>query len=294
MTTGVISRTHSTPLELIVGIGNPGNEYADTRHNAGVWFVDELAHRRGGSFKAEKKFYGRVTSLTIDDREVRLLIPETYMNESGKSVSALVKFFKILPEAILVAHDEIDFPANIHGMKYHFIQTLKNPLSMMMDTPKDRDFAYWGRMKPSEKNQREKTIRALYRDPDISTVLVGGFPSGVKRDAKWIKEWKVLYPMIERAKCTLCFNWLDPTATTSRYPEAMSVGLVPFVWGDYDINNTYNIDDWQRVSTFKDLREKILSLDETQLNDIRNNYTKILPSQDEYYEMFRKMMDECL
>ena len=111
MSTGVVSRAHSTPLELIVGIGNPGNEYADTRHNAGVWFVDELAHRRGGSFKAEKKFYGRVTSLTIDDREVRLLVPDTYMNESGKSVSALVKFFKILPEAILVAHDEIDFPA---------------------------------------------------------------------------------------------------------------------------------------------------------------------------------------
>ena len=190
--------------------------------------------------------------------------------------------------------DEIDFPANIHGMKYHFIQTLKNPLAMMMDTPKDKDFAYWGRMKPSEKNQREKTIRQIYRDPEISTVLVGGFPSGVIRDAKWIKEWSVLYPMIERAKCTLCFNWLDPTATTSRYPEAISVGLVPFVWGDYDINNTYNIDDWQRVSTFEDLREKILSLDGSQLNDIRNNYTSILPTQDEYYELFRGYMDKYI
>ena len=190
--------------------------------------------------------------------------------------------------------DEIDFPANVHGMKYHFIQTLKNPLAQMMETPKDRDFAYWGRMKPSERNQREKTIRQIYRDPDISTVLVGGFPAGVKRDAKWIKEWKVLYPMIERAKCTLCFNWLDPTATTSRYPEAISVGLVPFVWGDYDINNTYNIDDWQRVTTFEDLREKILSLDGTQLNDIRNNYTSILPSQDEYYELFKGMMDKYI
>ena len=57
--------------------------------------------------------------------------------------------------------DEIDFPANIHGMKYHFIQTLKNPLAQMMGAPKDRDFAYWGRMKPSERNQREKTIRSL-------------------------------------------------------------------------------------------------------------------------------------
>ena len=107
----MVSRLHSTPLELIVGIGNPGNDYADTRHNAGVWFVDELAQRRGGSFKTEKKFHGRVASIAIAQRKVKLLIPDTYMNESGKSVRALVNFFKILPEAILIAHDEIDLPA---------------------------------------------------------------------------------------------------------------------------------------------------------------------------------------
>lgn len=195
--------------------------------------------------------------------------------------------------------DEIDFPANIHGMKYHFIQTLKNPLAQMMGAPKDRDFAYWGRMKPSERNQREKTIRSLYRDPDISTVLVGGFPSGVVRDAKWIKEWKVLYPMIERAKCTLCFNWLDPTATTSRYPEALSVGLIPFVWGDYDKNNTYSITDWQRVDSFESLRDKILELKDDSfykdaITDFTNYYKEILPTQDEYYLMFKKMMDKYM
>ena len=111
MSTGVGSPGHSTPLDLIVGIGNPGKDYTDTRHNAGVWFVDELAERHGGSFKAEKKFHGRVASVVIAGREIRLLVPDTYMNESGKSVSALVKFYKIVPEAILVAHDEIDFPA---------------------------------------------------------------------------------------------------------------------------------------------------------------------------------------
>ena len=110
MSTGVGSPGHSTPLDLIVGIGNPGKEYASTRHNAGVWFVDELAERHGGSFKTEKKFHGRVASVSIADREIRLLVPDTYMNESGKSVSALANFFKIGPEAILVAHDEIDFP----------------------------------------------------------------------------------------------------------------------------------------------------------------------------------------
>jgi len=191
--------------------------------------------------------------------------------------------------------DEIDFPANIHGMKYHFIQTLKNPLAQMLPTKKDKDFAYWGRMKDGD--DRGKIIRKLYRDPNITQVLVGGFPSGVKRDAKWIKEWNILYPMIERAKCTLCFNWRDPTATTSRYPEALSVGLVPFVWQDYDKNNTYNITDWQRIDSFETLQQRIQELQNDDIynkaiTDFTNHYKEILPTQQEYYEMFTKRMDK--
>ena len=110
MPSNLNSPGHSKPLDLIVGIGNPGAAYADTRHNAGVWFVEEVALRYGGLFKSEKKFHGRVASIGIADREVRLLIPDTYMNESGKSVNSLVNFFNIVPEAILVAHDEIDLP----------------------------------------------------------------------------------------------------------------------------------------------------------------------------------------
>lgn len=99
------------PLELIVGIGNPGKEYADTRHNAGVWYLDRLAVDYGATFKSEKKFFGRLALVRIGGREVRLLVPDTYMNESGKSVAALVNFYKISPGAIMVAHDEIDFPS---------------------------------------------------------------------------------------------------------------------------------------------------------------------------------------
>ena len=99
------------PLKLIVGIGNPGEEYANTRHNAGVWFVERLAEKLGTPFKPEKKFFGRTSLIKIDGVEVRLLVPDTYMNESGKSVGALANFFKIEPSEILVAHDEIDFPA---------------------------------------------------------------------------------------------------------------------------------------------------------------------------------------
>lgn len=99
------------PLDLIVGIGNPGKEYADTRHNAGVWYVERLADGLGAVFKAEKKFFGRLAMVRFADREVRLLLPDTFMNESGKSVAALANFYKISPTAMMIAHDEIDFPS---------------------------------------------------------------------------------------------------------------------------------------------------------------------------------------
>ena len=210
---------------------------------------------------------------------------ELYENETFKGVK--LKSIDVI--------DETDFSGNIHGMKYHFIQTLKNPLAEMMSDGKTKDFGYWGRMKPSEKNVREKTIRQIYRS-DLSTVLVGGFPSGVERQSKWIKDWKILLPMLEPCRATLCFNWLDPTATTSRYPEALSIGMIPFVWGDYDKNNTYNIDDWQRVNRFEDLEHRIKqlrndALHTMKLTEYRNNYKKVLLSEDEYFKLFSTKMD---
>ena len=210
---------------------------------------------------------------------------ELYENETFKGIK--LKSIDVI--------DETDFSGNIHGMKYHFIQTLKNPLADMMSDGKTKDFGYWGRMKPSEKNVREKTIRQIYRS-DLSTVLVGGFPSGVERQSKWIKDWKILLPMLEPCRATLCFNWLDPTATTSRYPEALSIGMIPFVWGDYDKNNTYNIDDWQRVNRFEDLEHRIKqlrndALHTMKLTEYRNNYKKVLLSEDEYFKLFSIKMD---
>ncbi len=98
------------PISLIVGLGNPGKKYTDTRHNAGVWFVELVAKKLEISFRPEKKFFGRIASASLEGREIKLLIPETYMNESGKSVGAFTNFFKIKPSQVLVAHDEVDFP----------------------------------------------------------------------------------------------------------------------------------------------------------------------------------------
>ena len=107
----------SPPLKLVVGIGNPGAQYARTRHNVGVWFVSRFADQQAATFKEEKTFFGQVATTRVDDQEVKLLIPNTYMNESGKSVGALAHFFKIMPEEILIVHDELDLATGIIRFK---------------------------------------------------------------------------------------------------------------------------------------------------------------------------------
>ncbi|MFL5919091.1 MAG: aminoacyl-tRNA hydrolase [Gaiellaceae bacterium] len=92
---------------LVVGLGNPGREYARHRHNAGWMVVDELARRHGASWKG--KFRGQLAELRLDGHRVALLKPETYMNESGRSVAEAARFYKLAPDAILVVHDEGDF-----------------------------------------------------------------------------------------------------------------------------------------------------------------------------------------
>jgi PTH1 family peptidyl-tRNA hydrolase len=92
---------------LVVGLGNPGREYARNRHNVGWMVVEELARRHGASWRA--KFNGRLAELRLDGHRVALLKPETYMNESGRAVAAAAKFFKVEPDAVLAVHDEGDF-----------------------------------------------------------------------------------------------------------------------------------------------------------------------------------------
>lgn len=96
-------------IALIVGLGNPGSDYEATRHNAGFWFIDELARQSACELKKDSKFYGYVGKATLHGEPVWLLKPDTFMNRSGQSVSALAKYYKISVENILVVHDELDF-----------------------------------------------------------------------------------------------------------------------------------------------------------------------------------------
>lgn len=100
-----------TGIRLIVGLGNPGQAYEGTRHNAGAFFIAELARRAGATLSTEAKFFGQMARITLADRDLRLLVPSTFMNESGKSVAAAANFFRIPPDEVLIAHDELDIPA---------------------------------------------------------------------------------------------------------------------------------------------------------------------------------------
>lgn len=111
-----------TSLKLIVGLGNPGEKYARTRHNAGFWFADELARRYGGVFRAESRHQGELARVrvTLDggaQHEIWLLKPGTYMNKSGGAISSLANFYKVAPAEVLVAHDELDLPVGVARLK---------------------------------------------------------------------------------------------------------------------------------------------------------------------------------
>ena len=105
------------PLRLIVGLGNPGARYAHTRHNAGFWFVDELAARHGGTFRSETRHQGELARIRIGEADIWLFKPMSYMNRSGGPVRSVASFYKVEPASILVAYDELDFPPGTVRLK---------------------------------------------------------------------------------------------------------------------------------------------------------------------------------
>jgi PTH1 family peptidyl-tRNA hydrolase len=104
-------------IRLIVGLANPGKQYAETRHNVGAWFLKELARQTQVSLSSESKFHGLAANCSIGGVQCRLLEPTTFMNESGRAVRAMAQFYKLKPDDILVVHDELDFDAGVIRLK---------------------------------------------------------------------------------------------------------------------------------------------------------------------------------
>lgn len=107
----------SNVIQLIVGLGNPGKKYEGSRHNAGMLFVEVLAKQHHLSLRQEAKFFGLIGSITLNGQTIRLLIPTTFMNRSGLSVTAVMNFYKIVPDSVLVVHDDLDIEPGLARFK---------------------------------------------------------------------------------------------------------------------------------------------------------------------------------
>jgi peptidyl-tRNA hydrolase, PTH1 family len=130
----------TSPIRLIVGLGNPGGEYEATRHNSGFWFVERLAQRHNLVFKNESRHHGMACRLLLHGAECRLLKPTTYMNRSGQSVASLANYFRISPGEILIAHDELDLAPGEVRLKSGGGHAGHNGLKDIMNALGSRDF----------------------------------------------------------------------------------------------------------------------------------------------------------
>ncbi len=176
-------------IRLIVGLGNPGSQYEATRHNAGFWFVDRVADRHGGAFRAEAKFHGLLGRVTVGGQDLRLLKPQTFMNRSGQSIAAVARYFDIPASRILVAYDELDLPvgrvrlkqggghAGHNGMR-DTLAVLASPelwrLRVGIDHPGDKSQVVGYVLSRPTKADHAATLAALDDAVEILPELVAG------------------------------------------------------------------------------------------------------------------------
>ena len=177
-------------VQLIVGLGNPGPEYANTRHNAGQDLVELLAHRLGTHLQFESKFFGLSGRVRLADQDLRLLVPSTFMNRSGQALAALSQFYKIAPENILVVHDELDLPPGISRFKVggghgghnglrDIISTLANNrnfsrLRLGIGHPGNASLVSAYVLKKAQPKEREEIERAIDRSLEVLPDIVSG------------------------------------------------------------------------------------------------------------------------
>lgn len=184
-------------VQLIVGLGNPGEQYDQTRHNAGFWFVEEIARQQGVVFRPEAKFLGEVAKIDLNGHQAWLLKPMTFMNRSGQSIQALANFYRLTAEQVLVAHDELDLPVGVAKLKTggghgghnglrDTISALGGPgfhrLRLGIDHPGDRHQVVNYVLKSPSKIEREKIDDAIYDATRVlSDILAGDFAKAMNQ-----------------------------------------------------------------------------------------------------------------
>ncbi|MBE0493628.1 MAG: aminoacyl-tRNA hydrolase [Thiomicrospira sp.] len=184
-------------VQLIVGLGNPGEQYDQTRHNAGFWFVEEIARQQNSVFRPETKFLGQVAKIDLNGHQAWLLKPMTFMNRSGQSIQALANFYRLSPEQVLVAHDELDLPVGVAKLKTggghgghnglrDTIAALGSPgfqrLRLGIDHPGDRHQVVNYVLKSPSKIERQKIDDAIYDATRVlADILAGDFAKAMNQ-----------------------------------------------------------------------------------------------------------------
>ena len=204
--------------------------------------------------------------------------------------------FKDQPIGKFSIFDEMDLPGGLHGMKYHFI--IDNLPVKLFEPEKEYDFIYWGCDKRKlidnieSGDERHLVFKQIKKDAKIKTYFIGKY-NAITPDKKIDSMYNLLNDLTN-AKSTLCFNWLDPAATTSRYHEAIACGIFPFVWKNYDCNNTLVADQWQRVESVEEMYNKLPEA-ENRFYDIKQHYiANTMKPKSWYYENFEKRLNELL
>ena len=207
------------------------------------------------------------------------------------------RVFKDQPIGQFSIFDEMDIPGGLHGMKYHFIKE-NMPFDMFGESEKQYDFIYWGCDKRKlidnvdSGDERHLIFKQIKKEGRLNSYFIGKY-NAIVPDKK-IDSMYNLLPILKQGKSTLCFNWLDPVATTSRYHEALACGILPFVWKNYDSNNTLVADEWQRVQSVEELYDKMQDVDKM-FPAIEDYYVRnTMKPKSWYYEKFEQRMNEIL
>ena len=252
-----------------------------------VYFADVMHPRDVEKSQAEI----RKTYEYLNDKHIILITQDRGVDE--KMVMQYTFENQVKPKSFQTI-DEMDFTMCLQGLKYHFIHN-----SFRFPSDKNIDFVYWGSDKSKtaggEKSgdSRLNIIKSIAKNTEVSSTIIGRWPSSVKVKRKWIPLKETL-GYLDQSYSTLCFNWIDQTAVTGRYHEALSCDIVPFVWKDYDSNNILVTDEWQRCFTKDDLYDKIREVKKSSkwLDKIKKDFLKRLPTEEQYYKEFETILND--
>lgn len=154
-------------IKMLVGLGNPGERYAKTRHNAGFWLLDNLCRHEHGQWRQEKKFFAEYSKIFLAGQPIHLLKPQTFMNASGQAVAALTNFYGIAADEILVVHDELDLPEGVAKLKYRGGHGGHNGLRDIIKALGSKDF-YRLRIGIDHPGERSEVINYVLKAPSKS------------------------------------------------------------------------------------------------------------------------------